>query len=130
MPYASVSIASAEGLVFTALSSGQWANGQLLVDVDVQGLDLSSAGDSLAFNLTIRNLTDGTTEYFPAVTMSSTAQKLCDRSHQRRRQRIAVGERRNGHCSYAADIACRTRDDRRPGWREGRLNSYRGLRPE
>src|SRR5580658_9508912 len=33
-----------EGLTFSALSSGQWANGQLLVDVDVQGLDLSSAG--------------------------------------------------------------------------------------
>lgn len=74
-PYASVSIASAE-LVFTALSSGQWANGQLLVDVDVQGLDLSAAGDPLAFNLTIRNLTDGTSEYFPAVTMSSVAQNF------------------------------------------------------
>ncbi|MGA9244277.1 MAG: phage tail sheath C-terminal domain-containing protein [Silvibacterium sp.] len=75
VPYATVSIASAE-LVFTALSSGQWANGQLLVDVDVQGLDLSTAGDPLAFNLTIRNLMDGTSEYFPTVTMSSTAQNF------------------------------------------------------
>ena len=44
--------------------------------MDVLGLDLSTAGDPLAFNLTIRNLTDGTSEYFPAVTMSSTAQNF------------------------------------------------------
>jgi hypothetical protein len=75
VPYASAGIASDE-LVFTALSSGQWANGQLLIDVDVQGLDLSNAGDPLAFNLTIRSLADGTVEYFPAVTMSSTAQNF------------------------------------------------------
>jgi phage tail sheath protein FI len=58
-------------LTFSALSSGQWANGQLLIDVDVQGVDLTSAtGDPLAFNLTITNLADGTTESFPSVTLN------------------------------------------------------------
>jgi uncharacterized protein len=62
-------------LTFTALSSGQWANGQLLIDVDVQGLDLTSAtGDPLAFNLTVTNLADGTTEYFPSVTLNNSYQ--------------------------------------------------------
>src|SRR5580698_928093 len=60
-----------EGLTFSALSSGQWANGQLLLDVDLQGLDLTSAtGDPLAFNLTVTNLADGSTEYFPAVSLN------------------------------------------------------------
>jgi uncharacterized protein len=68
VPYAKVLFG---GLTFSALSSGQWANGQLLIDVDVQGLDLSAAtGDPLAFNLTTTNLADGTTEYFPAVTLN------------------------------------------------------------
>jgi phage tail sheath protein FI len=62
---------AAEGLIFSALSSGQWANGQLLLDVDVAGLDLTLAtGDPLAFNLTVTNLADGSTEYFPAVTLN------------------------------------------------------------
>lgn len=75
-PYAMVEIAMSgtNGITFTALSSGQWANGQLLVDVDVQGLDLSTTGDPLAFNLTITDLVDGTTEYFPDVTLNSAAQ--------------------------------------------------------
>jgi hypothetical protein len=65
----------ANGITFTALSSGQWANGQLLVDIDVQGLDLSTTtGDPLAFNLTITDLLDGTTEYFPEVTLNSALQ--------------------------------------------------------
>src|SRR5215469_10944747 len=40
-----------DGIQFTALSSGQWANGQLLIDTDVQGVNLTA--DPLAFNLTI-----------------------------------------------------------------------------
>jgi Bacteriophage tail sheath protein len=62
------------GLVFKALSSGQWANGQILLDVDVQGLAGSS--DATAFNLTITNLTDGNTEYFPNVSLNSTFQNF------------------------------------------------------
>jgi len=76
-PYALVEIdkSGTNGITFTALSSGQWANGQLLVDVDVQGLNLSSTtGDPLSFNLTITDLLDGTTEYFPDVTLNSAAQ--------------------------------------------------------
>ena len=74
VPYAKVEIAAGE-LTFAALSSGQWANGQLLVGVDVQGLDLSTTtGDPLAFNLTITDLPDGTTEYFPSVTLNSALQ--------------------------------------------------------
>lgn len=65
------------GLTFSALSSGVWANGQILLDVDVQGLDLSTTtGDPLAFNLTVTNLADGSTEYFPAVTLDSTKQNF------------------------------------------------------
>ena len=76
VPYAEVAIASGE-LTFAALSSGQWANNQLLVDVDVQRLDLSVAtGDPLAFNLTITDLMDGTSEYFPSVTLNSAAQNF------------------------------------------------------
>jgi hypothetical protein len=57
------------------LSSGVWANGQLLVDVDVQSLDLSVAtGDPYSFNLTVTNLTNGSTEYFPAVSLNSNQQ--------------------------------------------------------
>ncbi|HWG19565.1 MAG TPA: phage tail sheath C-terminal domain-containing protein [Terracidiphilus sp.] len=64
-------------LTFSALSSGQWANGQLLLDVDVQGLDLTSTtGDPLAFNLTVTNLVDGTKEYFPAVTLDYNLQNF------------------------------------------------------
>jgi Bacteriophage tail sheath protein len=76
VPYAEVAIASGE-LTFAALSSGQWANNQVLVDVDVQGLDLSVAtGDPLAFNLTITDLMDATSEYFPSVTLNSAAQNF------------------------------------------------------
>jgi uncharacterized protein len=76
VPYAEVAIASGE-LTFAALSSGQWANNQLLVDVDVQGLDLSVAtGDPLAFNLTFTDLMDSTSEYFPSVTLNSAAQNF------------------------------------------------------
>jgi len=55
---------------FTALGSGQWANGQLLIDVDVQGINLTT--DPLAFNLTITDLADGTVESFPNVTLTQT----------------------------------------------------------
>ncbi|HEY4049786.1 MAG TPA: phage tail sheath C-terminal domain-containing protein [Acidobacteriaceae bacterium] len=58
-----------DGIQFTALSSGTWADGQVLVDVDVQGVNL--VADSLAFNLTITDLTDQTTEYFPNVTLNT-----------------------------------------------------------
>ena len=58
-------------LTFTALSSGSWANGQLLIDVDVQNINLTS--DSLAFNLTITDLLHQATESFPNVTLDSSA---------------------------------------------------------
>jgi phage tail sheath protein FI len=60
-----------DGIEFTALSSGAWANGQLLIDTDVQGVNL--AADSLAFNLTITDLADQTTEYFANVTLTQTS---------------------------------------------------------
>ena len=66
------------GLLFSALSSGVWANGQLLLDVDVQGLNLNSGtgGDPLAFNLTVTNLVDGTKEYFPSISLNSAQQNF------------------------------------------------------
>src|SRR5215469_2414928 len=58
-------------LVFAALSSGAWANGNLLIDVDYNGVDQSAAtGDPSAFNLTITNLEDGTVETFPSVSLN------------------------------------------------------------
>jgi uncharacterized protein len=81
--FASVAFGAGSGnalttLTFSALSSGQWANGQLLIDIDVQGLNLSSAtgGDPLSFNLTVTNLTDGSTEYFPQLTLNPNAQNF------------------------------------------------------
>ena len=62
---------------FESLSSGQWANGQLLIDIDVQGLNLSPVtGDPYSFNLTTTNLANGTTEYFPALTLNSNLQNF------------------------------------------------------
>jgi phage tail sheath protein FI len=73
--YATVSFGR---LVFSALSSGAWVNGQLFVDIDVIGLNLSAtpSGDPYAFNLTITNLIDGTKEYFPALTLNSNLQNF------------------------------------------------------
>lgn len=58
------------GLTFTALSSGGGAaNGNLALDVDVANLDLTA--DPAAFNLTVRRISDGTAESFPAVTLDN-----------------------------------------------------------
>jgi hypothetical protein len=70
-------VAPTAGLAFSALSSGVWANGQVLLDVDVQGLDLTTAtGDPLAFNLTVTNLADGTKEYFSSISLNSAQQNF------------------------------------------------------
>jgi phage tail sheath protein FI len=62
-------------LAFKSLSSGQWANGQLLIDIDVQNLDLTTAtGDPYAFNLTTTNLANGSVEYFPSLSLNSNQQ--------------------------------------------------------
>jgi uncharacterized protein len=60
-----------DGLTFTSLSSGAWANGILLIDVD-QGPPVDLTADQQAFNLTVTNLADGTTESFPNVTLDKT----------------------------------------------------------
>ncbi len=59
------------GLTLNALSSGAWANGQIYIDVDVNGLGTTLATDPLAFNLTVTNLVDGTIETFPSVSLNS-----------------------------------------------------------
>jgi Bacteriophage tail sheath protein len=59
-------------LTFTALSSGAWANGKLLIDVD-QGPPADIATDPLAFNLTVTNVADGTTESFPNLTLAKSS---------------------------------------------------------
>lgn len=56
------------GMTFTALSSGQWANGEVLLDVDYQGVDQNA--DATAFNLTITDLTSDTVEYFPNLSLN------------------------------------------------------------
>ncbi|WP_446745326.1 phage tail sheath C-terminal domain-containing protein [Silvibacterium acidisoli] len=72
-PATSLGAASAsvtfDGIEFLALSSGTWADGELLVDIDTIGVDLTA--DPLAFNVTITDLADNTTEYFPSVTLAS-----------------------------------------------------------
>lgn len=60
-----------DSLKFTALSSGTWANGELVIDVDLQNVNLTA--DSQAFNLTVTNLLDGTSESFPHVTLNNAA---------------------------------------------------------
>lgn len=57
-------------ITFTALSSGSWADGQLLLDVDYTGIDHTV--DATAFNLTITDLQDGTTEFFPQLSLKNT----------------------------------------------------------
>jgi uncharacterized protein len=59
-----------DGLTFTSLSSGAWANGNLLIDID-QGPPVDLTVDQQAFNLTVTNLLDGTTEYFPNLTLNA-----------------------------------------------------------
>ena len=68
---ASAASVTFDGLTFTALSSGTWADGNLLVDVDVQNINLTAApaGDPLAFNLTVTDLLHQATESFPSVTL-------------------------------------------------------------
>jgi phage tail sheath protein FI len=61
--------ATFDDLTFYALSSGSWANGQLLIDVDVQNLSLTA--DPLAFNLTITDLLGQPTESFGNVTLNA-----------------------------------------------------------
>jgi phage tail sheath protein FI len=55
-------------MTFTALSSGAWANGKVLLDVDYQGVNQTS--DATAFNLTITDLTTNTVEYFPNLSLN------------------------------------------------------------
>ena len=60
-----------DSLTFKALSTGTWADEQLIIDADVANVDL--VADPLAVNLTITNLLDGTSEFFPNVTLTATA---------------------------------------------------------
>jgi phage tail sheath protein FI len=74
---ASVSFGSAGStLTFTSRSSGLWPNGNLLIDID-QGAPLTSTdltADSTAFNLTVTNLVDGTSEPFPGLSLDNSRQ--------------------------------------------------------
>ncbi len=60
-----------DGLTFTALSTGAWTNGQLLIDVDLQNIDLTA--DPEAFNLTVTDLAGQTSESFANVTLKTSA---------------------------------------------------------
>lgn len=55
------------GITLTALSSGTWANGNLIADVSYNNLDQTAV--ATAFNLTIMNLVDGTVEAFPGLSL-------------------------------------------------------------
>jgi phage tail sheath protein FI len=62
-----------DALTFSALSSGAAANGNLLIDVDYVGLTPSASTDAeKIFNLTITDLSGGTRELFPSVTLDNT----------------------------------------------------------
>jgi phage tail sheath protein FI len=58
------------GLTFKALSSGAWANGNLLIDVD-QGPPADLTADPTAFNLTVTNLAGGPGEHYPNLTLDA-----------------------------------------------------------
>ncbi|MBC8730272.1 phage tail sheath C-terminal domain-containing protein [Paraburkholderia sp. UCT2] len=67
--------ASAIDLTFTALSSGVWANGQITIDIDYDGIDFSLPGvDPSTFNVTITNLSGNVVETFPQVSLNGTRQ--------------------------------------------------------
>jgi uncharacterized protein len=74
-PYAEVVFGT---MTFSALSSGAWANGELLIDIDVQGMNLATTapGDPLSFNLTVTNLATNTTEYFPLLSLNANFQNF------------------------------------------------------
>jgi uncharacterized protein len=58
------------GLTFSSLSSGGGAaNGDLVIDIDTIGLNLTT--DPLGFNLTVTRLSDGAAESFPGLTLNS-----------------------------------------------------------
>jgi uncharacterized protein len=59
-----------DGLTFTSRSSGQWANGNLLIDVD-QGPPADPTTDITAFNVTITNLAGGPSEFFGNLSLVS-----------------------------------------------------------
>jgi phage tail sheath protein FI len=60
-----------DGLTFTSRSSGQWANGNLLIDID-QGPPADPTTDITAFNLAVTNLADGSSESFANLSLVST----------------------------------------------------------
>ncbi len=62
-----------DGLTFTALSTGAWTNGQLLIDIDLQNIDLTA--DPEAFNLTVTDLAGQTSESFANVTLKTSAMR-------------------------------------------------------
>jgi uncharacterized protein len=63
-------------LTFQSRSSGLWPNGNLLIDID-QGAPLTATNltaDSTAFNLTVTNLVDGSTESFSGLSLDNSRQ--------------------------------------------------------
>jgi len=62
--YASVQFG---GVTAKALSSGTWANGNILLDVSYDGLDQTVV--PTAFNLSVTNLVDGSRESFPGLSL-------------------------------------------------------------
>jgi uncharacterized protein len=62
-----------DGLTFKALSSGEWTNGELLIDIELQNIDVSA--EPQAFNLTITNLAGETSETFADVTSDPSARR-------------------------------------------------------
>jgi hypothetical protein len=62
-----------EGLTFKSLSSGEWTNGELLIDIDLQNIDVVAEPE--AFNLTITDLAAETTESFADVTSDQSARR-------------------------------------------------------
>jgi len=57
-------------LTFMSRSSGAWANGNLLIDID-QGAPVDLTADETAFNLTVTNLVDGSSESFPSLSLDN-----------------------------------------------------------
>jgi phage tail sheath protein FI len=106
--YAEVAFGSGQGgsaLTFSALSSGQWANGQLLIDVDVIGLNLVAAngGDPVLVQPHDHQSHKRVQRIFPAAEPQRQCSKLRGQCRQRHRQRIAARQRRGQPSGHAHD---------------------------
>ena len=123
-----------DGLTFEALSSGSWTDGQLLIDVDLQNVDLTT--DPKAFNLMVTSLADSTSESFPNLTLDPSRMNYVStvvNDPDNGSQLVNVSGTPAGYCDPERDRRHGDHDLRCQYDRRGRLQpsgGHRALRPE